>query len=248
MSSQAGYHTHRDDRSGENRTRDARGSLLAALTITSIVLVFEFVGAIYSNSLALLADAGHMLTDVAALGLSFFALWFSTKPATPSKTYGFYRVEILAALLNGVFLVMVALYVLYEAYGRFLDPPDVRAELMLLVASGGLIANLASATILFGKQSESLNVRGAFSHVLSDALGSVGAVLASLVIILFGWIWADAVISAVVAILILSSSWTLIRGAVDILLEGAPAHINLMALKDHLTGADGVQSVHDLHV
>lgn len=248
MSSLAGYHTHRLDRSGKNRARDAGGSLRTALIITSTVLVFEFVGAIYSNSLALLADAGHMLTDVAALGLSFFAFWFSTKPATTRKTYGFYRVEILAALLNGVFLVLVALYVLYQAYGRLLDPPDVRAELMLVVASGGLIANLASATILFGKQSESLNVRGAFIHVVSDALGSVGAVLASLVIIFFGWNSADAVVSAVVAILILSSSWTLIRGAVDILLEGAPAHINLMSLKDVLTGADGVQSVHDLHV
>jgi cobalt-zinc-cadmium efflux system protein len=248
MSSQAGLHTDQHDRSSEKRARGAGGSLRAALIITSSVLVIEFVGAIYSNSLALLADAGHMLTDVAALSLSFFALWFSTKPATPKKTYGFYRVEILAALLNGVFLLLVALYVLYKAYGRLLDPPDVRGELMLLVASGGLIANLASAYILFGKQSESLNVRGAFFHVLSDALGSVGAIVASLLIIFFGWNSADAVVSAVVAILILSSSWILIRGAVDILLEGAPAHINLVTLKDHLTAADGIQSVHDLHV
>lgn len=248
MSSQAGLYTHPDDRSSADSARNASGSLRTALIITSIILVIEFVGGIYSNSLALLADAGHMLTDVAALALSFFALWFSTKPATPRKTYGFYRVEILAALLNGIFLVLIALYILYEAYRRLLEPPEIRAELMLLVASGGLIANLASAYILFGKQSVSLNVRGAFFHVLSDTLGSIGAILSSLAIIFFGWTSADAVISGVVAILILSSSWILIRGAVDILLEGAPSHINLMALRDQLTGADGVLSVHDLHV
>lgn len=248
MFSKAGSHTHRHEGHSEARAGDTRGSLRAALIITSAVLVFEFIGGIYSNSLALLADAGHMLTDVAALGLSFFAVWFATKPATPSKTFGFYRVEILAALLNGVFLVLIALYILYEAYGRILSPPEVRAELMLYVASGGLVANLASAYILFRKQSESLNVRGAFFHVLSDTLGSVGAILASLVILFFGWNMADAVISGVVALLILSSSWILLRDAVDILLEGTPAHINLMALKDRLSGAAGIQSVHDLHV
>jgi cobalt-zinc-cadmium efflux system protein len=222
--------------------------LRAALIVTSAVLVVEFVGAIYSNSLALLADAGHMLTDVAALGLSFFALWFATKPATPQKTYGFYRVEILAALLNGVFLVLIAGYVIYKAYGRLFDPPEVHGELMLIVASGGLAANLLSAYLLFRKQSQSLNVRGAFFHVLTDALGSVGAIIASLLILFFGWNSADAVISGIVAVLILSSSWILIRDAVDILLEGTPAHINLKTLKDQLIVADGVQSVHDLHV
>ena len=133
------------------------------------------IGGIYSNSLALLADAGHMLTDVAALGLSLFAIWFASKPATPNKTYGFYRVEILAALLNGVFLVLLALLIAYESYERMLEPQSVRANLMLIVASGGLLANLVSAYILFGKQSESLNVRGAFFHVLSDTIGLAGA-------------------------------------------------------------------------
>ena len=248
MSSHAGLHTHRQDGSSDAHAREAGGSLRAALIITASVLVFEFIGGIYSNSLALLADAGHMLTDVGALSLSYFAIWFANRPATTRKTYGFYRVEILAALLNGVFLVLISLYIFYEAYQRLLVPPSVKGDLMLVVASGGLLANLASAYILFQKQSESLNLRGAFYHVLADALGSIGAIAASLAIIFFGWNWADAVISGVVAVLILSSSWFLIREAVDVLLEGTPSHINLMTLKDHLLSADGVSSVHDLHV
>ena len=243
-----GSHVHSDNSSPHERSDGASRSLRTALVITSVVLVIELIGGIYSNSLALLADAGHMFTDVAALSLSSFALWFAAKPATPQKTYGFYRVEILAALLNGVFLVLVALFVFYEAYDRLLDPPAVRGELMLLVASGGLLANLASAYILFQSQSESLNVRGAFFHVLSDTLGSLGAVVASLLILFLGWNFADALISALVAVLILGSSWILIRDAVDILLEGTPSHINLTTLKEQLIGTDGVTSVHDLHV
>ncbi len=248
MSSQAGLHAYNDSGPSQDRARDASGSLRAALIITASVLVVELIGGILSNSLALLADAGHMFTDVGALSLSFFAIWFATRPATPRKTYGFYRVEILAALLNGVFLVLISMFIFYEAYQRLMTPPEVRGNLMLIVASGGLVANLASAYILYKNQSQSLNVRGAFIHVLSDALGSIGAIIASLAIIFFGWNWADAVISAIVAILILSSSWFLIRDAIDVLLEGAPAHINLTTLKDQLVGADGVLSVHDLHV
>src|SRR5215831_19233402 len=161
----------------------AHGSLKAALIITSIFLVAEFVGALYTNSLALLADAGHMLTDVAALSLSFFAMRFATRRATPRMTYGFYRVEILAALLNGVFLVLVALYIFYEAFSRFKNPEPVKAEWMLIVAIIGLLSNAASAWVLFGKHHENLNIRGAFFHVLTDAIGSVGAVIASIAIL-----------------------------------------------------------------
>jgi cobalt-zinc-cadmium efflux system protein len=226
----------------------ARGSLKIALTITSTFLVAEFLGALYTNSLALLADAGHMLTDVAALSLSFFAMRFAGRRATPRMTYGFYRVEILAALLNGVFLVLVALYIFYEAYHRFVNPPPVKADWMLVIATLGLLANLASAWVLFGKHRESLNVRGAFFHVLTDAIGSLGAILASIVIIVSGYPLADPLISIVVAILILWSSWVLIRDAVDILLEGTPAHINIVSLRQQLGGVAGVRSVHDLHV
>ncbi len=226
----------------------ARGSLKTALFITVVFLVAEFIGAVYTNSLALLADAGHMLTDAAALSLSFFAMWFSSRRATPRKTYGFYRVEILAALLNGVFLVLIAIYIFYEAYDRFKNPPVVKANWMLAVAIMGLLANLASAWVLFGKHQHNLNIRGAFFHVLTDAIGSVGAILASIAILVGGYQMADPIISVLVAILILWSSWILIRDAVDILLEGTPAHINIMTLREQLGGVDGVRSVHDLHV
>jgi cobalt-zinc-cadmium efflux system protein len=236
-------HSHRHG-SGET----AGSSLKAALFISTTFLVAEFFGALYTNSLALLADAGHMLTDVAALSLSLFAMRFASRRATPRKTYGFYRVEILAALLNGVFLILVALYIFYEAFQRFGNPPEVKANWMLVVAVVGLLANLTSAYLLFGKRHESLNVRGAFFHVLSDAIGSVGAILASIAIIVSGYQTADPAISVIVAVLILWSSWILIRDAVDILLEGTPAHINIVSLREQLGNVDGVGSVHDLHV
>jgi cobalt-zinc-cadmium efflux system protein len=237
-------HTH-----GKRHGHDgARGSLKTALLITATFLIAEFLGALYTNSLALLADAGHMLTDVAALSLSLFAMRFATRRATPRMTYGFYRVEILAALLNGVFLVLVALYIFYEAYNRFTNPPSVKADWMLVVAVIGLLANIASAWLLFGKHHGSLNIRGAFFHVLTDAIGSVGAILASIAIIVSGYQVADPLISIVVAVLILWSSWILIRDAVDILLEGTPAHINIVSLREQLGLVDGVGSVHDLHV
>jgi cobalt-zinc-cadmium efflux system protein len=236
-------HSHRHG-SGET----AGSSLKAALFISTTFLVAEFFGALYTNSLALLADAGHMLTDVAALSLSLFAVRFASKRATPRKTYGFYRVEILAALLNGVLLILIALYIFYEAFHRFRNPQEVKADWMLVVAAVGLLANLTSAYLLFGKHHESLNVRGAFFHVLSDAIGSVGAILASIAIIISGYQTADPSISVVVAVLILWSSWILIRDAVDILLEGTPAHINIVSLREQLGNVDGVGSVHDLHV
>lgn len=228
--------------------RSARSSLKLALIITTIFLVAEFVGALYTNSLALLADSGHMVTDVAALSLSLAATWFSTRRATPQKTFGFYRVEILAALLNGVFLILISLYIFYEAWSRLTNPAEIKAGWMLVVAIIGLLANLASAYLLYGNRSESLNVRGAFFHVLGDTVGSVGAVIASLAILFGGYVIADPIISAVVGVMILASSWILIRDAVDILLEGTPSHVNIVTLQDQLKEIAGVGSVHDLHV
>src|SRR5437588_653263 len=239
----AGDHGHRHG-SGET----AASSLKAALFISATFLVAEFIGALYTNSLALLADAGHMLTDVAALSLSLFAMRFASRRATPRKTYGFYRVEIFAALMNGVFLILVALYIFYEAFHRLKNPPAVKADWMFVVAVVGLCANLGSAYLLFGKHHHNLNVRGAFFHVVSDAIGSVGAILASVAIIIGGYQTADPGISVIVAVLILWSSWILIRDAVDILLEGTPAHINIVTLREQLGHVDGVGSVHDLHV
>ncbi|HEY2381206.1 MAG TPA: cation diffusion facilitator family transporter [Terriglobia bacterium] len=226
----------------------AGGSLKTALAITAIFLVAEFIGALYTNSLALLADAGHMLTDVAALSLSLFAIRFAGRRATPRMTYGFHRVEILAALANGVFLVLVAFYIFYEAYNRLKSPAVVKANWMLVVALIGLLANLSSAWVLFGKHHDNLNVRGAFFHVLTDAIGALGAVLASIAILVGGYVVADPLISLMVAVLILWSSWIVIRDAVDILLEGTPAHINIVNLREQLGHLDGVGSVHDLHV
>jgi len=226
----------------------ARGSLKLALLISAGFMVAEFIGALYTNSLALLADSGHMLTDVAALSLSLFAIRFATRRATPRMTYGFYRVEILAALVNGVFLVLVSIYIFYEAYTRLKSPETVKADWMLVVAIIGLIANASSAWLLFGKHHENLNIRGAFFHVLTDAIGSMGAILASIAILVSGYYLADPLISIVVAVLILWSSWIVIRDAVDILLEGTPAHINIVSLREQLSRVDGVGSVHDLHV
>ena len=231
-----------------HRHAHAKSALKPALIITAAFLVAEFIGALYTNSLTLLADSGHMLTDVAALSLSLAASWFATRPATPQKTFGFYRIEILAALLNGVILVLIALYVFYQALGRLSNPPEVHAGWMLVIAIVGLLINLVSAYLLFGEHRHSLNVRGALFHVISDAIGSAGAIVASLAILLGGYAIADPAISLVVAILILSSSWVLIRDAVDILLEGTPSHVDIVSLQHDLKEVGGVQSVHDLHV
>jgi len=231
-----------------HRHTHARNALAPALIITSTFLIAEFIGAIYTKSLTLLADSGHMLTDVAALSLSLAANWFATRPATPKKTFGFYRIEILAALLNGVILVLIALYIFYKAYDRLKNPQEVHAGWMLVIACVGLAANLVSAYLLFGEHRHSLNVRGALFHVISDAIGSAGAILASLAILIGGYAAADPAISVIVGILILSSSWVLIRDAVDILLEGTPSHVDIVSLQHELKGIGGVQSVHDLHV
>ncbi|MBI4318135.1 MAG: cation transporter [Chloroflexi bacterium] len=227
--------------------RDSR-SLAIALGVTGVVFVAELVGGFVANSLALIADAVHMLSDLAALGLGLFALWLSSRPAPPEKTYGYYRTEILAALFNGILLVVVALYILYEAYTRLQNPGEVRSGLMLIVASIGLAANLASAFVLSGHVKENLNVRAAFMHVVSDASASVGTVSAALVIIATGFLLADPGISILIGLLIIFNAWQLTQEAIDVLMEAAPAHINLRSLEDTLLEVSGVKSVHDLHV
>ncbi|MFB3904448.1 MAG: cation diffusion facilitator family transporter [Acidobacteriota bacterium] len=232
---------------GLNRANGTR-ALKIALVITAVFMLVEFAGGLWTNSLALTADAGHMLTDVAALGLSLFAAWFIRRPATPEKTYGYFRVEILAALLNGVFLVGIALVVFYESYVRFLKPEAIKTTEMILIGVLGLIANLASASVLHGSHTHSLNIRGAFLHVLGDILGSVAVVCAGSAIALWGVFWADPMVSALVSLLILVSAWRLVRDSVLILLEGTPAHVNLRAMRKELCEVPGVSSVHDLHV
>jgi cobalt-zinc-cadmium efflux system protein len=227
----------------------SRRRLRIVLVLTAAYMFAEAAGGWWTGSLALLADAGHMLSDVAALALALVAAWFGSRPATPRKTFGYYRLEILAAFVNGVALVAVSLLVVWEAYERWQAPPVVeRSGLMMLVASGGLAVNLACAWLLHADHETDLNVRGAWLHILGDALGSVGAIIAGALMAFYGWYAADPLVSALIALLIVFSSWNLIREATNVLLEGTPAHINLAAVEEAILDTDGVEDVHDLHV
>lgn len=237
------HHTHAKHDHGGSRRR-----LIAVLALTASYMVAEAIGGWWTGSLSLLADAGHMLTDVAALGLALAAIWFSARPATPSKTFGYYRLEILAALINGVALVVIALLIFYEAYERWLSPPVINARVLIAVASGGLIVNLICAWLLHGDHHQNLNLRGAWLHVIGDALGSVGAVVAGVLILGFGWHKADPLFSVAIGLLIIWSAWHLIRQSTNVLLEGTPAHINLTAVERAILETGGVADVHDLHV
>ncbi|MBX6364258.1 MAG: cation transporter [Gemmatimonadetes bacterium] len=239
-----GAHGHAHDHS---RALGQRG-LLAVLALTGTFMVAEFVGGLASRSLALMADAAHMLTDVASLALSLFALWFARRPATPEKTYGYVRLEILAALLNGVALLGIAGVIGWEAYQRLSHPVPIQTGIMLVVAVAGLLANVISAVVLHRAAGESLNVRGAYLHVVGDLLGSAGAVAAALIIMATGWLAADPILSFLVALLVVFSAWKLLRESVDVLLEAVPPHIDLGEVRAAIDEIPGVDNVHDLHV
>lgn len=241
--SKGAHHHHSHTRASRNRRR-----LSIVLVLTALYMVAEAVGGWWTGSLALLADAGHMLADVAALALALTALWFGSRPATPNKTFGYYRLEILAALVNGVALIVISLLIFYEAYERWGNPPAVKSGVMMIVASGGLVINLICAYILHGEHEEDLNMRGAWLHVIGDALGSVGAIIAGALMSIYGWYQADPLFSIAISLLIVWSSWNLIRESVNVLLEGTPAHINLAAVEETILETDGVEAVHDLHV
>lgn len=211
-------------------------------------MLAELIGGLLANSLALLADAGHMLSDVASLGLGLFAVWIADRPSPPQQTYGYYRAEILAALANGALLVGVSLFIFVEAFRRLGEPPEVQGPLMLGIAVGGLAINLAGLWILHGEQEHSLNVRGAWLHVLSDALGSLGVIVAAGLVFGFGWNWADPVASIVIGGLVIYSAWRLLAEAVSVLMENAPGHIDVDELHTAMRGIPGVVDVHDLHV
>jgi cobalt-zinc-cadmium efflux system protein len=241
-----GAHVHAPH--SEGRTTRSRRRLSLVLLLTALYMVVEALAGWLTGSLALLADAGHMLADVAALVLALLAVWFGSRPATPSKTFGYYRLEILAAWINGVALVVIALLICYEAYGRWSQPPAVKSGPMLLVAMGGLLINIACAWLLHGEHQHDLNLRGAWLHIMGDALGSVGAIVAGVLMSVYGWYTADPLVSVVIGLLIVWSSWSLIRVSTNVLLEGTPAHINLAAVEDAILKTDGVEDVHDLHV
>ncbi|NOZ05308.1 MAG: cation transporter [Chloroflexi bacterium] len=226
----------------------ARRSLFIALVITLVYLVAEVIGGLWTHSLALLADAGHMLTDVASLSLALFAIWLATRPAPAEKTYGYYRTEILAALANGASLVVIAVIIFYEAFRRIGQPPEVNSLPMLLVATVGLGANLLSAYVLFRSRADSLNLRGAFLHVAADALGSVGAIIAGVIMLTTGWYLADPLVSIGIGLLILFSSWNLLRESVDVLMEAVPVSVDLAELTHAVEADPQVADLHDLHV
>jgi len=219
-----------------------------ALLVSSILCLGELVGGYLTNSLALMSDAGHVFSDVVALGLALFAMWMCTRPASPQKTFGYYRAEILAALVNGVILWVVVILIALEAWQRLRHPPAVAGRGMLVLALLGLLANGFVALRLREHQEHSLNLRGAYLHVLSDLLGSIGAVAAAVAILAGGWNGADAIAAALIAALILVGSWALVREAVDVLMEAVPAHVDVTALQQALERVPGTDEVHDLHV
>jgi cobalt-zinc-cadmium efflux system protein len=208
----------------------------------------EAVGGWLTNSLALIADAGHMFTDVGALCLSLAAFWFAERPATSRKTYGYYRLEILAAFVNGIALVLLSVFVIYEATKRWQTPPEVNGLDLALIAAGGLVVNVVAAILLHAGRHSDLNMRGAWLHVMGDLLGSVAAVFAGVLIISFGWLWADPLVSILISLIIIYGAWRLILESVNVLLEGTPAHIDLTAVESAILETAGVAGVHDLHV
>ena len=242
-------HDHSHGGAGHDHASHASvRSLRFALVLTATLLVAEVVGGLLSNSIALLADAGHMLTDVAALGLSLFVAWFSRQPAAGQKSYGYLRWEILAAFLNGAALLVISAAIIFESILRLRSPEHVAGGLMLTIAVAGLIINVISARMLHSGSQSSMNVRGAYLHVLGDMLASVGTVAAALIIRYTGWLLADPIASFVTTALIIRGAWSLVRESVDILLESAPAHIDLVAVRTQLEAIPGIESVHDLHV
>jgi cobalt-zinc-cadmium efflux system protein len=237
-------HDHSRAAAAAAQTRGLR----LALIITAAFFFAEVVGGFLSNSLALLADAGHMLTDVGALALSLFVAWFSRQPGRPEKTYGYLRWEILAALMNGAALLLISVWIAIEAVLRFRNPEPLASGLMLGVAAAGLGVNAAAAWILHPSPGTSLNVRGAYLHVVSDLLASVGTVAAALLVRYTGWLAADPAASLLSTALIVRGAWQLVSESVDVLLEAAPRHITLSEVRGRLEAIPNVESVHDLHV
>ena len=225
-----------------------RTSLGWTMLLTTIVMVVEIAGGIFSNSLALLADAGHMFTDVLALGLAMFAITFASRTAPDRVSFGYYRLEILSALANGVLLVLISLGIFYESYRRFSDPPDVAGPAVIVVALVGLVSNLTGLFILRGASRRCLNVRGALMHVLGDALSSFAVVLCGAVITFTGWKQIDPILSMMISCVIIAGAVRLVRESVDVLLEAGPAGIELKTVTSDIRGIPGVRQVHDLHI
>jgi cobalt-zinc-cadmium efflux system protein len=246
------HNHHHGSQIGSEAGREARGRnrlrLAGVLCLTAVYMLAEVIGGLLTGSLALLADAGHSASDVAALALSLTAIWIAQRPSAPQRTFGHTRAEILAALAQGMALAVVAALIVVEAFERLQSPSEVKGLGMALVASGGLAVNLAGMWILNRGRHESLNVRGAWMHVASDAVGSIGVIVAGGLIALLGWHWADPVASLLISGLVLFGAWQLLREAVDVLMETAPSHLDVNEIRQALQTLTGVDDVHDLHV
>lgn len=238
-------HSHHDA-----QRRGNQEGLAIAVAITSFILVAEFIGGMMTNSLALLSDSGHMLSDVTSLLFSLFAMWLAAKPSSLRRTFGYHRFEIIAALFNGVTLIVIAVLILIEAYKRLLEPQAVASGTMMVIAFIGLVANALSAVALLrqGDVKDNLNMRSAYLHVIGDALGSVGAIIAGLLMYYYHWYIADPVISAVVALVILRGAVRVIKQSVHILMEGTPTSVDPVKIKESLEHIDGVRDIHDVHI
>lgn len=242
--------SHHHDHSHHHTHSANKKTLLLAFIIITIYMIVEAIGGYLTNSLALLSDAGHMLSDSISLGIAFLAFIFGEKATNLSKTYGYKRFEILAALLNGITLIAIALFIFYEAMGRLVHPPEIATVGMLMISCIGLFVNILVAWIMMrgGDTKENLNMRGAFLHVLSDMLGSVGAIVAALLIMFFGWGWADPFASLLVAILVLRSGYFVTKDAVHVLMEGTPKNVEVEEIINMIQAEENVESIHDLHI
>jgi cobalt-zinc-cadmium efflux system protein len=235
-------HNHSENRSVQQT------NLLKVLLMTGTFMVIEVVGGLFTGSLALLADAGHMLTDMATLGLSAFAMWMSARPSTPEKSYGYHRAEILAAVINAVVLLLLAVWILYEAYQRVSEPPRVFGVPMLLIGLVGLAVNLASMKLLADESASSLNLRSAYVEVVSDAISSIGVIIGGVTIWLTGWFLIDPLLSAGISAFIIWRTWALLTQAVHVLMEGVPTHLDAKEVGQAMAGVPGVKGIHDLHI
>ena len=240
-------HPHGNHNHDHGRGADRR-ALAITFVLTAAFTVAEVVGGLVTGSLALLADAGHMLSDAFSLGVALFAVWLAGRPSSPNRSFGYKRAEILAALFNGATLVAISVWIFIEAYHRFREPPEILGGWMLMVAAVGLVVNVAGAAILSRSGGESLNLQGALRHVVADILGSVGAIAAALVILTTGWYYADPIISTLIGLLVLGSSWKLLRDSTNVLLEGTPRGIDADEVGRSMAASEGVQEVHDLHI
>jgi cobalt-zinc-cadmium efflux system protein len=243
-------HLHSYGQGGHSHSggTENRRALATALAITAAYTAAEVIGGLITGSLALLADAGHMLSDNFSLGLALFAFWLSAKPPTPERSFGYKRAEILAALVNGMTLVAISIWIFYEAYHRLQDPPEILGGWMMTVAVMGLFVNVAAAWVLMRSEADSLNLQGALRHILADLAGSAGVIAAALIILLTGWLYADPLISVLIGFLVLGSSWKLLRDSVSILLEQSPPGMDAEEVGHRMVSVEGVEDVHDLHV